>query len=237
MDAIRELTDKGCELFTEYIIRLRQGSGELPPIQELSFEPLSERFRPSIEIPQKTFDTRMQMGEYLVDCFSGIDRNLLTSKPGLWSWLALYWFDMICPAVNRNNRKVKQTIRYVCSEDYRHYYRHLVASTWDIFSLYGKRSRLLLDCPPYKHNDFMEQIASRQDMITNRALINAVDMLYWDSNRNCAKRNATNRKVLGNLRRFLYVYWQFDKTYDLHSLSADEILGLLPDEFNCWRES
>jgi len=38
------------------------------------------------------------------------------------------------------------------------------------------------------------------------------------------------------LRRFVDVLQQLDVNYDLYSMSAEAIVGLLPDEFDKWRK-
>jgi len=39
----------------------------------------------------------------------------------------------------------------------------------------------------------------------------------------------------GTLYRFIDVIQQLDLTYDLYSMNGEEILGLLPPEFDRWR--
>ena len=85
------------------------------------------------------------------------------------------------------------------------------------------------------YNDFMEQMASRQDIITNKALIEVVDRIYWDTKMKRPKINATNRKIAGNIRRLLSLVYQLELTYDLRTMSTDDIIKLLPSEFNSWK--
>jgi len=229
------LTDSGRKIFAEYLQRIRSGGSESPPRDELSREPYSTAFSSAIQVDESTnFSSRIELGEYLHRTFQKSDRNTLLSNYGIWDWLALLWFDNICP-LDQGIRKVRETARYILSRDRSDYYRHLILGSWDLYSLYGLYSRLFLNCPPYIHNDWTEQLASRQDIITNKGLIEAVDWLYWDDKRGRPKIGATDRKRQGNIRRLIMVIGQLDLTYDLHAMSADEILLLLPEEFDLWK--
>jgi len=237
MAVIRVLTDKGIELFINYIQEIKEGSRALPPIDKLSRTPWSWEFSPRVEVENLSITTRMELGKYLVDLFeaNSVDRKDILNNPGMWSWLTLLWFDDLCLVKSDGLRKVREISRYVCSSHYTDYYRHLVASSWDIYSLYREKSRLFLWTPLYTHNDFIEQLVSRQNIITNKALIEAFDRLYWDSQSNHPKSGAQSRRRGGNFRRFLSFIQQVELTYDLHAISTDEILTLLPVEYDAWK--
>ncbi len=239
MIRLRSLTDKGIEEFENYIQRLKLGVAEEPPIKSLSRFPFSKEFDLPLEIDVRPFSTRLEMAEYLSDRFALVARNSLVGQNGLWSWLALLLFNQLCPVSDDGHRDIRQTARYVCSSDYRHYYRHYIAASWDIFYLYGQNySKVFLACPLNIHNDFIEQLASRQDIITIKGLIEAVDKLYWKGNGSGRpKRNATNRKVPGSLRRLISIVDQLRLTYDLHAMQGDYILSLLPKEFDSWKNT
>ncbi|HVT02104.1 MAG TPA: hypothetical protein VHL58_01875, partial [Thermoanaerobaculia bacterium] len=66
-------------------------------------------------------------------------------------------------------------------------------------------------------------------------LIEAVHLLYWDEARKRPKRGATTSSRAGNLRRLITVLQQLDFNYDLYGMRADEILALLPREFDTWK--
>lgn len=239
MKELRELTEQGRSVFVDYLQRIRQGLSEQPSVSELSREPFSIEFLPAVQIDESlVFSTRYKMGQYLNTVLEGIDRNNLFSHHGIWEYLTVIWFNQLCPCNNEGLRSVRENAKYLVSPDRTDYYRHLVLCAWDIYSLHGIYSRLFLDCPLPVHNDWVEQLASRQEIITNRALIETIDRLYWDDSRQRPKTGATDRHQPGNLRRFVQIVRQLDLTYDLHTMSVEEILSLLPaGEFNRWRGS
>lgn len=236
MPTIRILSDRGKERFIDYIEKIKTGSDEAPPIIQLSKEPWSSELSPVIEIDELSSITRLELGEYLAKLFesSGLNRKELVENTGMWSWLALFWFDRICPKDDSSSRKVRAITTYACSSEWRNYYRHLIAASWDIYFMYQELSRLFLWCKLHIHNDFMEQMASRQDIITNKAVIETVDRLYWDTKTKRPKINATNRKIAGNIRRLISLVYQLELTYDLRTMSTDDIIKLLPSEFDSW---
>jgi hypothetical protein len=61
-----------------------------------------------------------------------------------------------------------------------------------------------------------------------------LDRLYWDEKRGRARPGVTNfgKITAGNLAHRLPIrIRQLEKTYDLHSLTADQLISLLGEEF------
>jgi len=232
MIRVRSLTEEGVDCFSQYIQGLRGDPSLHCP--DLNTEQYSEEFH-SIEIDEKAkFSSRLELGRYLYKLFSRekIPRGDIVGNKKLWTWLTYIWFDGLCP----DKEKVRGYERYVYDPDYRHYYRHLVAETYHIYESYGEeKSKLFLECRPYEHGDFIEQMASKQEFISNKNLIEAAHELYWDSHANRLKPGSTDRKRPGNVRRLIMVMDQLKLTYDLHSMSAKELLKLLPTEFEHWK--
>ena len=237
MAKVRILSRKGMDLFGDYIEEVRRGSNEAPPVQKLEQSPWSLEFSQEVEVGDLSATTRLELGQYLVMLFEShnVDRKLLVDNPGLWSWLALLWFDKLCPPDGEGNRKVKETARYVCSRDYTDYYRHLVAAPWDIFSIHGEYSRVMLLTLLYRHSDIAEQFAAPQEIISNKELIKVLDKLYWDPVKKKPKDGIQSRQKAGNHRRLKSWIQQIARTYDLRSMSAEEIRSLLPSEFDVWK--
>ena len=80
-----------------------------------------------------------------------------------------------------------------------------------------------------------DKLAGRQTLITNRGILDAARLMYFNESGNRPKRGALGReKTPGTLLRFIDVVQQLDLTYDLYSMSGREILKLLPPEFDRW---
>jgi hypothetical protein len=229
---LRVMEKDGINRFRDYIHSLKTGKEIDKP--ELNDEPFSTEFRPVTDFDESsTFNSKLELAEYIFDVFydAGIERDYVLHNNGLWTWLAYIWFDQI----TNNRKKVLEFAKYLCSLDYSDYYRHLVAGPYMIYSIHKREnSKIFLNADIYRHTDLIEQIASRQSLISQTNIIEVFSNLYFDQNRQKAKSGAQSRKRPGNIRRFVKVFQQFELTYDLYDMSPDQILDLLPGEFDKW---
>jgi hypothetical protein len=83
---------------------------------------------------------------------------------------------------------------------------------------------------PGRPGDLVEQLASRQQVVTNPMLMQIATDWFVDSATGQQRRNA-NSKGPGGPRRFIDVLNQFDLTWDLSLIPADEFRARLPPEF------
>ena len=113
--------------------------------------------------------------------------------------------------------------------------KHLLAGSFETYRIYGEKARLLLYGPVHQANDVQARLAERQSFITNPGIIEVVDMLYFDEKNNKPKFGTQSKTKGGSLYRFITVIQQLDLTYDLYSMNAHDILSLLPEEFNKWK--
>lgn len=79
-----------------------------------------------------------------------------------------------------------------------------------------------------------QEIAGRQDLIVSRGVIEALNLLYLDPVRGMPKRGASAIDQPGTVRRLVRVLQQLDLTYDIHGMSGQAIVDLLPPEFDAW---
>lgn len=237
MIPLRTMLVEGESEFGNYIKQIRNNPSTLRP--DLDNAPYSQEFSPRVMIDEShTFRSKMEMAEYLDGILTqaGVRREDVIGKNSLWTWIAYLWFDQLAPVDEvTGKRQIRERARYICSSDYRDYYRHLVAGPYDIYSLHGNNSRVFLCSPVYKLNDFIEQIASRQFIISHPNLIEAFSILYFDRASGRPKMGAQSRRRAGNIRRFVKIIQQFELTYDIYSMSPEQIIDLMSEEFSEWR--
>ena len=245
MMQIGMLTESGKGRFSEYLRAISSGAVLPIPRNLLSEEPFSQPLPDKTDIETKKLVSRMEAAEYLHSSLGKVDQQYVDGNSGLWSWLALYFFEQLCPPSSEGHHTPGAEYRYILpeasSEDFfRHYYRHLLYGPYRIYRLHSSsphKGRLLLCQNVDSPGDFSEQLASRMELVTNKSVFSAADQLYYDVIRNQPKRGATNRDNPGNLRRFIDILQQLDVTYDLYGLSGEQIVSLLPNEFSRWRSS
>jgi hypothetical protein len=237
MASVRKLTEEGIARFSEYLRRIAEGEALEPPNHLLFDDATSEALLGTAEVERVALDTKLMAAKYLQRQLGGLDRSEIDNNVGLWTWLSLFFFDQVCPTETGGRRSPGELVRHVLSHHAQKYYRHLLAGPYRLLQLHGTNARVFLYGPLPEHGDFSEQLASRMQLVSNRALIEAVDRLYFDPDANGGgrpKKGALTRTRPGNLRRLVTVVQQFDLTYDLYAMSSQEILDLLPAEFERW---
>ncbi len=235
-DPVRALNEKGIQKFRDYLNEIREGSTQQPPVDILKNSVYSSELESGVEVENNLFGDKLEMAKYLYSRFQMLSHSEVGQNVGLWSWLALYYFNQLCPPIRSGKRIPGQDYRHILELDYRRYYRHLLVGPYNIFGLHGDRAPLLLSGPLDKSSRYYEELSSRQGFITNRGVIEAANLLYFDSEQRKVKRGpaVTSRKP-GTLMRFIDIIQQLDLTYDLYSMTGNEVLALLPSEFDEWR--
>jgi hypothetical protein len=76
--------------------------------------------------------------------------------------------------------------------------------------------------------------AARQELITNPAVVAAATRLYYDPTKGRLKRAGTVGAP-GTVRRFAEVLMQLDVVWDLYQMSPEELIAMLPPEFDRFR--
>ncbi|EKF42413.1 hypothetical protein NA8A_10138 [Nitratireductor indicus C115] len=234
----RKLNEAGIAAFTDYI---RDGAEGPPPYHLLESPETSAPLDFHIEPGTGQFDDRYMFGVYLNTLLKQFDAAAISGDKGLWSALALHWFDRLCPPDAGGNRSPKQEYLYALSSDYRHYYRHLVRSPWQLVKDHGEASRFLLIAPRKSahplsvHGEILEQFGGRQQVLGSRPIIKAANKLYFDNGKS-RPRTGVAGNGRGSARRFGLVLRQLDLTYDPECMADSAFIGILPDEFEKWRK-
>ena len=233
---VRILNEEGIRRFREYLADLRAGSRRDPPLEILTDPWCSAKVQGSVGVEQHVFDSRLDAAKYLIEALRPLGRSTVEQNIGLWSWLSLFYFDQVCPVIRNGKQIPGQDYRHILDTDSRRYYRHLLVGPYTIFDLHHDKARLLLYNPLSQSSKFHLELACRQGFVTNKGVIEAANLLYFDSGKAKAKRGAavTSRKP-GTLFRFIDVVQQLDLTYDLYSMTGQEVLDLLPSEFDEWK--
>lgn len=238
---LRKFTDKGLEQFRGYLHELSEGSAATPPLHLLTDPEFSKPMRGIVQLEHAQFASRLDLARNLDQTFEGLPErpDKLMNDIHLWSWMSLFYFDQVCPSNDKGKRKPGRDYRHIPEPGYPNGHRHLMMGAYLVYTVYGwgdELSKLLLQTALSVESHFHHQIATRQSFITNRGIMEALHILYYDSLRNKPKRGPImNKSAPGSLYRFVGVIQQLDVTYDLYSMSGPEIVSLLPAEFNHWK--
>jgi hypothetical protein len=237
-DDLRRLNDTGIAQFAEY---LNGGASAAPPLHLLRHPDTSEPLDTSIKLVPRNYPNRYEFGRELTMRLGPLDPSRISNDRGLWTWLALSVFDQLCPSGADGKRKLDKQYRYILSSDYRHYYRHLVRTPWQLCRDHGPNSRFLLlpasdgADPLRRHGDILEQLGGTQSIIRSRPIIVEASRLYSDPISGRPKKGAAG-KGGGSIRRFARVLRQLDLTFDPEFMPPGGLSAVLPVEFDGWKK-
>jgi len=231
---LRKLKDSGIKRLELYLDSLSTESPQPYP-RELLSDPAFSDAVSDVAVQPNDFSNKYEIASYLHNLFTRADLPDVTTNKGLWCWLSLYYFEQLCPRGLGGKFNPGARARWIPEvHNFQRYYRHLLAGPYRIFYFHRDkpdRTNALLCGEICKQGDLIEQLASRQELITNRSLIEAVTNLYYDPSTKKNKRGAGG-KGGGSPRRLAEVIDQFNLTWDLYSMTPEEFMQLLPSEFD-----
>ena len=224
----------------EFLKWIRAGAPGTIPQELLEDSSFSEHLPGEKVLPSTHFADRYEFGVALVQLLDDQDQQTVSFDRGLWSWLAAFFFEQLCPRDKEGKRALRKEYVYALSES-RIYYRHLVRTPWFLVKAHGERCRYLLvtrrddPAPLSRQSYLLDQLAARQFVISSPSLIGVAARLYSDQRTGQPTRGA-GAKGSGSPRRLALIANQLSLTYDIHDMPVDRLMRILPDEFGArWR--
>jgi hypothetical protein len=227
------LTLAGVDAFSEWLDQLREDGSAAVPATMLTDPTFSEELGVDIEMEERVFSSRLDAASTLFAAFSGASLSDVEHDRGIWSWLSLFYIDSVCPS-QKGFRKPGAQARYIPeSHNFQRYYRHLLAGPYRVFRAYRSQPDIALSllCQPvHKPGDVVEQIAARQERVTNRGVVGIATRLYVEPAGKQLKRGAGG-KGAGSVRRLIGLIDQLELTWDMAIAEPSELAAILPKEF------
>lgn len=231
---LRRFNNRGIETFREALAICREDPKSDISIDLLTNSEFTDVHSPKLDIDLIGFTTKRESAVYLNKLFGGLSKQDLLNDAGLWSWLSLFYFDVVCPK-QAGERKVRNDYTYIFEpKSSRHFYRHLLFVSWRILDIAPSHNRLMLDSSISSLDKFTSEVIKRLYLTRIPCFFEVLDRLYWDESIGRARPGVTNfaKVTAGNLAHRLPVrIRQLEKTYDLQSLTADQLIELLGEEF------
>jgi hypothetical protein len=229
----RRLNSEGIARFKEHLERMRHDSS-LPPPQELLTDNFLTEILPGGPcVEPRPLPTKRSAAEYLHQLFPSASNPRIETDMGLWSWLALYFFDQVCPP-RAGRRTLRKDPHYILdATDHWRRYRHLLVTPYRILASMPDHNRIFLDGPLSVHGEIIEQTISKLYMFRLPGVRAAIDRLYFDEERGRPKPGIFPKKHRrGDLRnRFPARIRQLQMTYDVAAVDATQLIELLGSEF------
>lgn len=226
-----KLNAVGIERFGQFRASYNSGANPAELKGLLEDAACSEEVHPHIEVEAQQLSTRFAVGEYLNTLFSSEAVPGLDVDRGIWAWLAAFHFELLCPSGTQPGSEE----RWIPAVgDFRKYYRHLLAGPYQVYRAHRdnpQRAMALLATPPHAPGDVYEQLAARQELVTNPAVMEVATRLYVHPATDALKSGAASREG-GSARRLAAFLDQLTLTWDLYALTPEQLLDLLPAEFD-----
>ena len=233
---VRKLNEHGLNEFTNFVNNLRKGNEQNTPSYLLDSEESSEAIELVLDVIDQPFESRYEMGVYLVELFENHKLQLYMGDIGFWSWFALLWFEQLC-SERKGKRNPSKDYNYVLSKKYNHRPRHAIYMTWQLVNRYGEDAIFLLSKEMSTRGEITEQMMARQEILSAEGVMKLANSLYFDPVTGIFKKGAAARAGAGCVTRYIHWLDQLKLTYDLFLLSKDELEELLPAEFNKFRSA
>src|SRR5262245_13521521 len=124
---LRRLNERGLERFAQFLDSLDGAAPEAWPATVLEDPELTELVPGNAEVGVVPLPTRLAAARYLDDALAHAEIADVTQDRGLWAWLALFFFEGVCPKDSSGRYKPGARPRWIpVTSDYRRYYRHLL---------------------------------------------------------------------------------------------------------------
>lgn len=232
---LARLNESGIATFAGWLETVKQGGAVQAPTSLLTNPETTEALAVVVEVEQRSFANRFEAAEYLFTRFTAAGLTAVDRDGGLWAWLSLFYFDSVCPVGKGGIRKPGAQPRHIPEPgNFQRYYRHLLGGPYRIYRAHRdnpKRAMALLCQPLNSPGEIVEQIASRQELVTNRGIVELATRLYFSPETNM-KKPGVEGKGGGTPRRLSTVLDQFDLTWDLYASTGDELVSVMPKEFS-----
>lgn len=135
--------------------------------------------------------------------------------------------------------------RLIPQSGYKNYYRHCIRGPLALYRSHGGANLdWFMGGPASVRPDVLEQVYSVPHLVTAKEFMKAFNALYHDPDnvygggqpdlkgQKTGWVKGAGGKGAGSPRRLVVAYWQFHMTYRIDSMTAEQIISLLPVEFD-----
>ncbi|MDE2940648.1 MAG: hypothetical protein OXR67_17275 [Chloroflexota bacterium] len=240
---IRQMNAKGITASKAYLANLRAGQVDAPfPDYALSDAKYSDVLEPAVIIEARSFANRREAGEYLSEKLAHFPIEEVQQNYGLWSWLGMFYFNSIVNQDDSGNPDLGRDsdAAYVLDPASPGWgdNRHRLLMAYETYTFHGEDAWFMLDQPVNSADQLTNRLSGKPTIFRSRGIVKLAHVLYTDPSTRRRKRGfgggGQNQRSPGNLMRFIDVLDQLYMTYDVYGMTAEELMKLLPVEFDRW---
>ncbi len=232
-----EFTPDGMQIARNYLTGLRAGRWMPLPSGLLTDHTYSHPVEPDVHVEERAFANRREAGQYLAAQLEPLGPGIAT-MPYLWSWLGIFYLERMTQEATRRTGEYPEAAYLIDPQphDSRSRSHHRLLMAYDVWTQWGEDAWLLLNEPANSMGQFTLRIVNSPEIFRSRDLVRLMHMLYADRSAGSLRRGAlgTSRASApaGSLPRLIEVLNQLSMTYDVYGMTAEQLLPLLPSEFD-----
>ena len=242
---VRKFTEVGIREFETLIVEFRSANKiDEEKLYKLAFnDSYTTVFEDALPLTLEADNKKYTISKAISESLRLDQNRRLDKDRGLWTWFsALMLVRLTITDQKTGHAKFSNDdALYLYDPAWNRYYRHLIAFPCLVYSSLGDKGRIFLRGTISERGEIVEQLASVQDVQRNPGVIEAITILYYDSLTDDVKKGAASKpnedkNLGGQARRLREVLKQFALTYDLNAMKGDQIVDLLPKEFERWKK-
>ena len=146
---------------------------------------------------------------------------------GMWEWLSYVFYEA-------HSQYFGELARYSPTLSGGKWNRHLLRTPVWLYEIFGNDSKIYLNKELHVGSDFVESWCQTSSMIEQN-IMQLLTKLYFDDETQKLKPKMANKKP-GDHRDLLSFVKQLRFTHIVEEMSAEELIELLPERFDKWKE-
>lgn len=245
-----EMTPEGIREAREYLSILRDGKRLRTwekDLDELLTDPgNAQPVYPEVRVQRRPFANRREAGAYLQPILSPLGVGRIAGNYALWSWLGMFYLDQATVSDQAGNPKPSATdAAYILDLEYAGDaagYRHRLMAAYEMYARHGEKSWCMLDQSLHRMEHFAALLYGSPVLFNSVGVVELAHLLYTDKRNRRYKPGIVGAGRRGNhapggLSRLINVLNQLYMTYDVYGMTAQQLLELLPPEFDRWNST
>ncbi len=235
-----EFTPDGMRVARNHLKLLRDTEGWTPlPTGLLAEHTYSQPVEPEVYVEERAFASRREAGQYLAEQLGPLGPGV-TERPYLWSWLGMFYLERMTQDPTRRMSEYPETAYLVDpARDSRNRSHHRLLMAYEVWTQWGEDAWLLLDEPANAMRHFTLRVVQSPEIFRSKGVVPLMHTLYADEATGGLRRGVLgqNRATAppGSLPRLIETLNQLSMTYDVYGMTEEQLLPLLPPEFDPFR--
>ena len=239
--AVCELTPEGILVAQNYLRAIRAGGWMPLPGGLLTDLSYAQPVEPEAYVEARPFANRREAAQYLAARLDPLGTEKVAGNAHLWSWLGMFYLEEMRRDRTRRQNEYPEAAYLIApqSHDSRDRSHHRLMIAYDVWTQCGEDAWLLLNEPVGSMGQFALRIVQSPEIFRSKGVVALAHLLYADkATRRLRPGSLGSSRASappGSLPRLINVLNQLSMTYDVYGMTAEQLLPLLPQEFDRFR--